>query len=281
MSITSESPEQIERDIQETRSQIDHKLDELQDRFSPTHLVDAAVDYVKDEGGELASSLGRTVRDNPIPIVLLGAGIAWLAIAGARSAKKSPKGGEKNTRPGTAGAGLPHSGQGGTAFSDWRTGPTANGDGQGLLHKAIEVVGEARNSVSEIGGQVMDNLTSGVSDRAHELTERAKQVTERAKEQGERAMDVAQTFVKENPFVVGAIGLVVGAAIAATLPITRRENEAFGDRSDDLKELAKEKATEQLDKVMNVATSLAADVKTEAERLLSGDPAKRPDQTSS
>src|SRR2546425_12690324 len=54
-------------------------LEELRDRMTPGRVVDQVVDYTRDSpAAEFLRNLGREVRVNPMPLVLIGIGIAWL-----------------------------------------------------------------------------------------------------------------------------------------------------------------------------------------------------------
>lgn len=91
---------QIGDEIEDTRSRMDETLDALGDRLNPRRIIDDVVDYfvgpsggtgtakgsvggtasqISDSAGEFGRNLSRTVRDNPVPSVLIGAGLAWLA----------------------------------------------------------------------------------------------------------------------------------------------------------------------------------------------------------
>ena len=75
--------EQLEREAEATRAQIAATLDELRGRMSPGQMVDELVDYARDNGGaEFFRNFGRQVVDNPVPVTLVGAGLAWLMMAG-------------------------------------------------------------------------------------------------------------------------------------------------------------------------------------------------------
>jgi hypothetical protein len=44
------------------------------------------MDWLRGSGGrEFIGNLGTTVRDNPLPVLLVAAGIGWLALSGSRS----------------------------------------------------------------------------------------------------------------------------------------------------------------------------------------------------
>jgi uncharacterized protein (TIGR02284 family) len=75
------SPDEIERDIAGIRARMDRTLDELEFRLSPGQLTAGAVDLVKDVMRGNPSRLGDAIRNNPIPVVMIGIGALWLAFA--------------------------------------------------------------------------------------------------------------------------------------------------------------------------------------------------------
>jgi ElaB/YqjD/DUF883 family membrane-anchored ribosome-binding protein len=77
--------EQLERETEEERARISETLDELRARMTPGHVVDRLVDYATDSsGGMFFRNLRQQAVENPVPVALVGAGLAWLAIAGRR-----------------------------------------------------------------------------------------------------------------------------------------------------------------------------------------------------
>jgi hypothetical protein len=75
--------EQLEREAEATRAQIAATLDELRGRMTPGQIVDQLVDYARERGGgEFFRNFGRQVVGNPVPVTLVGAGLAWLMMAG-------------------------------------------------------------------------------------------------------------------------------------------------------------------------------------------------------
>ena len=76
------SSAQLEHEAEQTRAELARTLDELRERMTPGQLVDQAVDYAKDTtGGEFFRNMRRQMAANPLPVVLIGAGISWLALA--------------------------------------------------------------------------------------------------------------------------------------------------------------------------------------------------------
>ena len=90
--------EQLERDAERTRSHLSASLDELRYRLSPGQVVDQLVDYVQDgSGGQFFHNLKRQVTTNPLPVTLIGAGVALLMFANGHA---SPNGGGDGRRSG-------------------------------------------------------------------------------------------------------------------------------------------------------------------------------------
>lgn len=75
----SNDTDRLENEAESHRSRVDSTLDELRDRFSVGQIVDEVSSYLKEgQGSDMARNLGRQVRDNPLALGLIGAGIAWL-----------------------------------------------------------------------------------------------------------------------------------------------------------------------------------------------------------
>jgi len=85
----------IKEDIERTRSNMSRKIDSIQDRLNPDNLkqqasdalrttvtdsTDALMGYLKDNTGDLSSTLVNAVKRNSVPAALIGLGVAWLLI---------------------------------------------------------------------------------------------------------------------------------------------------------------------------------------------------------
>jgi Protein of unknown function (DUF3618) len=81
------TPEQIEREIEQTRRNTAATLAAIEDRLAPGRLMDEAWSYLRTsgQGQTFVSNLSATVRDNPIPVALLAISLAWLAIASSKT----------------------------------------------------------------------------------------------------------------------------------------------------------------------------------------------------
>lgn len=81
------SPDQLEQEIVATRAEIDRKLVLLQQHFSPRQIAGQLTTALVSQGGTFARNLGVSLRDNPVPAILVGIGLAWLMIASSRNHK--------------------------------------------------------------------------------------------------------------------------------------------------------------------------------------------------
>ena len=72
-------PATLEREIDQTRANMDRTLGALERKFSPGQLLDQAMEFARENGGEFANNLGRSVKENPVPALLTAVGIAWMA----------------------------------------------------------------------------------------------------------------------------------------------------------------------------------------------------------
>lgn len=78
---TNPGTDTIEENIRATRQDIDDKVERIRERLSPGDLVDSVVHFARSNGGAIAGGVGRTLRDHPIPVAMIGAGVVWLALS--------------------------------------------------------------------------------------------------------------------------------------------------------------------------------------------------------
>ena len=202
--------ERLERETEETRAQLEQTLGELRARMSPGHLLDQATDYFRNNSGRAyLHNLREEVVHNPVPITLIGAGIAWLAISGAmgrRGNHHGDRGRSDTARDWGRSAGiaddLAHGGhepsavqrakqtaqewahEAGEAISEteerWRERAEDVGDRVSTVYD--ETVGRARQTAEDLG----DEARTMAGEARETLRERADSVREHAGELYER-----------------------------------------------------------------------------------------------
>jgi ElaB/YqjD/DUF883 family membrane-anchored ribosome-binding protein len=86
----SDSIEELERDIEESRARLDETIDRIQDRLSVSGLVDDVVGSVRDtQFGSVVDHALEIVRRNPLPVLLIAAGVGWLMVRMAQDGRRS------------------------------------------------------------------------------------------------------------------------------------------------------------------------------------------------
>jgi hypothetical protein len=278
----SKSSAEIEREVQESRAEIEHTLDAIQERLSPGQLVDQALGYFRGgRGVDFARNLGDSIAQNPIPVTLMGVGLAWMMFSGQRSARDSDRGGsaywdDEDLEPieerygGFADEDMSYLGAeaesgGGFAEDVKGAGRAAKEKLSGLGEQARGLGEQARGlgeHARDVGAQARERVGragAGVAERAHEARERARYHGRRAKQSMLRSLD-------EQPLVLGAIGLAIGAALGAALPPTETEDELMGEARDKALRQATRAGREGAEKVREAAGAVAAAAREEVSK---------------
>lgn len=81
------SPAAIENDIRAIRARMDATLDEIESRLSPAGVGGGLLDAVQDAMNGRSGRLATAIRDNPVPVALIGIGALWLAWAVSRTGR--------------------------------------------------------------------------------------------------------------------------------------------------------------------------------------------------
>lgn len=85
------TPAEIEREIEAERAGLARSLEELQAQFSPEALVNSATTYMRNNGGDIAATIGRQIKDNPMAAALTGIGLVWLMMGSGRKDRPSDR----------------------------------------------------------------------------------------------------------------------------------------------------------------------------------------------
>ena len=195
---SDKSPEEIEREIEETRNRMSQNIDELGDRLSPENLKQEAKSAIKNAAQDAVSNVGEqarrtgsrlvdVIRENPLPVIAVGAGVTWLLtqrsnsdISGNRMARYAYTGPERR--------------QGGAWQSGIkeRVGEAVSGVKDRVSEAASGIKGRAGEVASDVGGP------RRAQERVGEIGGQARRQTQRVKTNLEHA-------ATENPLIV-AIG---------------------------------------------------------------------------
>jgi ElaB/YqjD/DUF883 family membrane-anchored ribosome-binding protein len=238
------SPEEIEREIEQTRNRMSQNIDELGDRLSPQNLKEEAKSRIRNVASDAVSNVGdqarRTgsrlvdvIRENPLPVIAVGAGVTWLLrqrsntdISGDRMARYSYTGAERRQ------------GEGGRSGLRVRVGDMMSGVKEKVSGAASEITGKA------------GEISTGTQEKVGQLGWQARRQTERVRTNLEHVAE-------ENPLSVAIGATILGMAIGLLLPGTERENEMMGSTRDQLVDRAGKTA----ERVKDAATEASREVK--------------------
>ena len=105
------------------------------------------------------------------------------------------------------------------------------------------------SSYSESTGPTIGERMHGIGERMQSAKERASQLGSSARQQLDRARGGWDSMLNEHPLALGAIGLAIGAVVAAMAPRTEKEDQLMGQARDDLFEKAKQAGAEKLEQM--------------------------------
>jgi hypothetical protein len=263
------SSAQIEREVERTRDNVADTLDTLRAKLQPGQMVDQVVeqitDYARSSGGvDFMRNLGTSVRDNPMPVALIGAGIAWLMMS-----RGGTTGGYATSNY-TSHAYRPPAPPRSTA------GPLRRG-----LHDVMDTTIEAAEGAVDALGNVVSRASSAASDAASRAVALGSDLANRVSEAGSDAMESIgsmrqqamssmssrtgsmrhmssgsrglEELAEAQPLLFGALGLALGAALGALLPRTEAEDRLMGEARDSMAERVGEAAREGMETVRTVA----------------------------
>lgn len=244
---TNRRTREIESEIAHTRAEMSETIEALQDKLRPSNLVFDATEKMKtattekvksmaDTASETAQDLARETRDrvydvvegakqNPMPALMIGAGVAWLLMDRSRNKGNGhDRRFERSEYQAVGGRGY----EGGDYYR--AAGQPASSD-----------LGYRRQG--QTGGE---GLVARSADALQDAGDTARRTARRTQTQ-------LQRMLTDNPLLVGAAAVLVGAAVGASLPETERENELMGEARDSVVDRAQEAARDAASTVREVA----------------------------
>jgi ElaB/YqjD/DUF883 family membrane-anchored ribosome-binding protein len=225
----------IQNEIERTRGEMANTLEAIEQKLSPRQLMDQAVETMREIASD-PSRIGQAVRDNPVPLALVGLGVGWFVYNGLRgrseaeaieafaeqAAGESPAAiGDIPASYGSAAA-IPASGYG-----------AGEGQGRRLAARAGELAEQAKGALSATAGRTREKVS---------------QMSETARRQASHAVDVSWETFQDHPLTIGLMAAVLGAGIGAILPRTHSEARIMGDAAESLIRPLRETGSQLVDK---------------------------------
>ncbi len=197
---------------------------------------------------DFVGALDDAIRQNPIPAALVGVGILWL-FAGGRHVML---GGASQAVAGGIGRGAQDAGAAVYRGARAATGRVTDGmhavadsaaeighQANDALRSATDAVGSAANRVGEIVGEAASEATTSWSKDNQNLSRpQSSEPFDGTGAVRKGVQDTLADLFARQPLMLGAIGVAIGAAIAASLPSSQSENRLMGDTANAVKDQA-------------------------------------------
>jgi len=199
-----------------------------------------------------------TIRNNPIPVALIGLGTAWLiANNSGVTDRVTDTASDMGRRVADTGRRVVDT----ASEVSRRAGDLATGAAQkvGLTGSGDRALGHTGHPMVDRDGEQSEGWVHQVSDQASGALRSARDTSGALLNRVGSytgAGGVSEMF-ERNPLVIGAIGMMTGALIAALVPLSEVENELLGETRDELWQRAEDLGEEAVQRVREAATEAA------------------------
>ena len=257
--------------VEQLRTQVEDTATDLKERLSPDAIKTEVTQYVRDSRDQLWHTLERKARDNPLQAVAVGAALAYPALkmmrampaplllvgAGLLLSRTSDSNGSIS---GATDALRSHAQ--GAVDAAGETFDRATGSARRKFHDAQDYARQGVDALTESAGEtaalIKDRVTSAADEATSAMRDTADKVMGQAEDLVQQTRETVSETWDKNPLLIAAIGLGIGAFIAAAFPSTKAEETLFGDASDALRRQAEGVAAKGVDAARAAVEGVAA-----------------------
>jgi hypothetical protein len=241
---------QLQRQADAERVGLADTLGQLRDGVTPSALSGEAIALVKDTGLSMVKSLSDQARANPVPALLIGAGIVMLltrttggdVMSAAGSALRSAAATGADAARSAAGAAghamrdAASAASGAAAASAMAAGDAVLDAGQRATSAVGDKVTQLRERVGggiaearETVGDAVDQGRRGLHDRQDQARDLAHDAQEKVVTMAAQTRQSVARLIEEQPILMAALGAALGAAVGAALPLSQTEKDLLGE----------------------------------------------------
>lgn len=263
------SADQLEREIDMRRSHIVDTLDELGNRLSPRHLIDETSDYIRDNAGVFSRSVSDTLSNNPGPVLLTAAGLVWM-LASFRN-RQHPSGLD-DSQDYYGEYEFERYGEYDYEMLDEYSNPSELDVDESIgLSAMADATEEKSGGTVNQARRKFDSATQNARQKAAQMRQKTDRGKQAMREQSRRMASDFENLVNQQPLVAGAIGLGLGALIAASFSSTRTEDRLMGQARNKVKDQATAMAKDTGNQAEAEAKATADKVKEDIKRAMRRD----------
>lgn len=285
-----ERTREIRDEIEDTRVEMAETIDAIQEKLKPRNIVASATDRVKSAASErvremadtasqtaqqamdytrdAASGMTERLGENPLPLALIGLGAAWLfarrgSSRGGRYRMRRAQrdyGREYGAEPTRDEALYGNQGESGVMARIRHNPIPATLAGVGLTWLAFSN-SEPREWEYSSRWRDRSREDEGLGESAQQIASRTREyasdATDSMRRMVRRRQSQVQHMVQDNPLLVGAGALMLGAAFGMAVPETDTENELMGEARDTVVGRARDMARDAANQVQDAASTVA------------------------
>ena len=221
----------------------------------------------------LLDGLNDSIRENPIGAGVIGMGVLWMLLGRRRVASIGgaiPGAiGTAATSVGSAAAAGGHAVSSGFNAAGARireaSGKVTDAISQPFASAGAKPTHEAEPTRLDAADIDEGSLGASMSDGVNVVREKARSYAHSGMKYGTSLKDQLGDSFERQPLLLGALGVAIGAGIAAAFPSTRVESEFLGAQSLATREKIQEAADDLKSYATSTAKQVLEDVKQEAE----------------
>lgn len=200
---------------------------------------------------DFVTSLQDGMRQNPVAAALVGMGVLWMLTGGSRITAAAAL---------MAPAGRALADGAGTALNAASSAVATTRD---LSARAVDQAQDAAASAAESASGAATKVFEAVKPKSSLLQRAPSTSSETETALSPVIASLKETFERQ-PLLLGAIGVAIGTAFAAALPVSKIENDLAGETAQRLTAQAKDLAAENAENVKAAASRAFEAVKDEA-----------------
>lgn len=292
MTPSTEDPEQIRSEIDSTRRRMDDNLDALRERLRGRHLLDEIVGFFRNNQSETselrhkvsntvqtaADSLVNTVKTNPLPLLLVGAGVGWMIYENRRHRAETDFTSDYGDDDAELYSETARNYADPDALYDRPLDYSASGtvapgnesvsggmdEPAGASSGAGSKLGEAKEKVMEKASRAKEQVKQTFSHVGERVREKSHSIAEHTRDAYSRGRDRVVNTTQTHPLEVGLACLALGLVAGLVLPTPRKARELAGPTVDRLRDRTRRAGNELLEKGQRVARAAATAARDEA-----------------
>ncbi|CAN5275701.1 hypothetical protein BH10PSE6_BH10PSE6_19610 [soil metagenome] len=217
----------LEKEASSARAGLSNAIDDLKSSVTTTAITNGAMTLAKEGSSAVARAAIDRAMASPFAAMLIGAGIVMLMAGNDKGSKVGEVAAKGNDVLRSAASTLAGMGSG--------IASAASGAMSAASRASGAVADTASSTADKVKGAAHDAsaMASGAYDKAKgmagDLTDQGREQVEHTQAMVAEAQGRLEQFARDQPILVAALGVAFGAALGASLPMTKAEQDYMGE----------------------------------------------------